>query len=103
MDARWWPVGFGLAAGVLAGFLPQALGSVVWIVAALAAGWMLPRAPMLAAALFVLPSIVVGIFRLILSDASDALGAFAIGVAVAIVLAAMFTHIGAGIALRRKS
>lgn len=40
---------------------------------------------------------------MILYDSSDAAGAFLFGVVIAVVLAAIFTHVGAGIALRRQS
>jgi uncharacterized membrane protein len=103
MDERWGPVGAGLAGGVLVSFLPNALGPVVVILAAFAAGWLLPRAPMKAAVLFVIPTAVVGFVRMILNDSSDAAGAFLFGLVIAVVLAAIFTHVGAGIALRRQS
>lgn len=103
MDERWGPIGVGLAGGLLVSFLPDVLGPVVLISAALLAGWILHRAPMKAAALFVLPTIVIGFVRMILNDASDAAGAFAFGAVIAVVVAAIFTHVGAGIALRRQA
>ncbi len=103
MDDRWGPVGAGLAAGLLVAFLPDVLGPVVLVVAALFAGWILPGAPMKAAALFVLPTIVIGFVRMILDDASDAAGAFAFGAVIAVAVAAIFTHVGAGVALRRQA
>ncbi len=103
MDERWGPIGVGLAGGLLVPFLPDVAGAVVLCVAALVAGWILPRAPMKAAALFVLPTIVVGLVRMIVNDASDAAGAFAFGAVIAVAVAAIFTHVGAGIALRRQA
>lgn len=102
MDPRLGPVGAGLAAGLLAALLPDGVGVVVILVAALVAGWLLPDAPMKAAVLFVLPAVAIGFARMILDDRSDAAGAFAFGSVVAVVVAAIFTHVGAGIALRRK-
>ena len=103
MNKRWGPVGFGIAGGLLAAFLPGALGPAALVIAALLAGWVLPRAPMEAAALFVLPTLLIGVGRMILDDASDAAGAFAVGAVMAVVFAAIFTHVGAGMALRRET
>lgn len=103
MDDRWGPIGAGLAGGILVSFLPDALGPVALIVAALIAGWLMPRAPMKAAVLFVLPTVVIGFVRMILDDASDAAAAFAFGIVVAVAVAAIFTHVGAGVTLRRQA
>ena len=82
--------------------LPDGAGLVIVVVAALAAGWLLPHEPVKAAVLFVLPTVAIGFVRMLVDDESGAAGAFALGSAIAVVVAAIFTHVGAGIALRRE-
>lgn len=102
MDRRWRPVGAGLVAGLVSALVPDAVGLVVLLVAAVTAGWLLPEAPTRAALLFVLPAVAIGFVRMLLDDRSDAIGAFIAGSVVAVVVAAIFTHLGAGFSLRRS-
>ncbi len=113
MQAQHWHAGpvnahlrvavVGLLTGAVAAILPDIVSTLVLIAGAMLAGWLLPSKPMKAAALFVLPAALVGAVRIILDDASDVLPALLIGVLLALVLAAIFTHVGAGIALRRQN
>lgn len=103
MDERVKPVIVGLAAGVLSLALPGSFGPVVIIAAALLAGWVLPSAPMLAAFLFLAPTALVGVVRLLLDD--DGVSGSVLGFAVvgAVMLTAIFTHVGAAFAMRRTT
>lgn len=89
-------------AGLASALVPGAVGVVVLLVAAVTAGWLFPEAPMRAAMLFVLPAVGIGFVRMLLDDRSDAVGAFTVGSVLAVVVAAIFTHLGAGLALRRS-
>lgn len=102
MDRRWGPIAAGLVAGLVSAVVPDTIGLVVLLVATLAAGWLLPEAPVRAALLFVLPAVAIGLVRMVVGDRSDAVGAFIVGSIVAVVVAAIFTHVGAGLALRRR-
>ncbi len=102
MERRWGPIGAGLIAGLASALMPGAVALVVVVVAAVTAGWLLPEAPMRAALLFVLPAVVIGFVRMLLDDRSDAVGAFTVGSVLAAVVASIFTHVGAGLALRRS-
>ena len=93
----------GLLTGAAAAILSEIVGTLVLIAGAMLAGWLLSSEPMKAAALFVLPAALAGAVRIILDDASDVLPALLIGVLLALVLAAIFAHVGAGIALRRQN
>lgn len=93
----------GLLTGAVAAVLPGIVGTLVLIAGAMLAGWLLPSEPMKAAALFVLPAALVGAVRIVLDDTSEVLPALLVGVLLALVLAAIFTHVGAGIALRRQN
>ena len=95
------PVLVGAAAGLLLLLLPAGAAFVVVIAGALLAGWLLPRAPMKAAVLFIVPTAVMGIVRLVTDDESD-VGALIVALVVSTILAAILTHVGAGIALRRQ-
>lgn len=101
MVARLKPAPVGLGAGLLLFALPDGVGPVVVIVAALAAGWVLPSEPMTAAVLFLAPSIALGTVRAVVDDETPAIGALLLALVGAVVVTAIFTHVGAGIALRR--
>lgn len=101
MDARLKPVAVGVAAGVLLFVLPDGVGPIIVIAAALLAGVVLPEQPMTAAAFFLVPTIVVGAVRVLTEDAAPAAGALILALVTAVFFTAIFTHVGAGIALRR--
>ena len=102
MDRRWGPLGLGVLAGLVQFALPEFLGVLVLIAAALAAGWMLPEQPMKAALLFLAPAVVLGAVRLLIDGDSSVIGPLIFGLILAVMFVAFFTHIGAGIALRRR-
>lgn len=91
----------GLAAGLLSVALPSGLGLVIIIAAAFLAGWLLPTQPMTAAALFLAPAIVIGTIVVLADDASN-VGSLFLGFVGVVLFTAIFTHVGAGIALRRS-
>ena len=97
------PVAVGLAVGLLLVALPEGIGPVIVVVGALVAGWVLPTEPMVAALLYLLPAIVLGGIRLLLDDGSVAMGALLFGLVIGVAFVAIFTHVGAGIALRHQS
>ncbi len=93
----------GLGAGAAGAFLPDIIGRLVVFAGAVLAGWVLPGEPVKAAAFFVLPAALLSAVRFMLDDEADVPpAAFLIAVVFALVLAAIFTHVGAGIALRRQ-
>lgn len=96
------PVIIGLAAGVLSVVLPSGLAPVVAIAGALLAGWVLPTMPVMAAILFLAPALAVGAVRLLADDRRGNLAGIALGIVLAIAFTAILTHVGAGLALRRK-
>lgn len=102
MDRRLLPVALGLGTGIVQFALPDALGMLVVVVAALAAGWLLPEAPMQAALLFLVPSVVFGAVRVLL-DGEAPVGTLLFGLVLAAMFTAVCTHVGAGIALRRRA
>lgn len=102
MDPRTRPVIVGLLAGALLLLLPEGLGPVVVIGGGLVAGWVLPGSPMSAALLFLLPSLVLGGVRIALDDDAPSSGALLFGVVTTVLFVAIFTHVGAGLALRRQ-
>jgi hypothetical protein len=102
VNPRTVPVALGLGSGLVQLIVPDAVGVVVVILAAFAAGWSLPEEPMAAALLFTFPAIVLGALRLVIDGEADSLGALAVGLVLAAMFAAFFTHIGAGVALRRR-
>ena len=102
MSPRWRPAAVGAGAGLLLLVLPEGLGAViVVVVAALVAGWVLPESPMAAAVLFLVPTTVVGAIRVVLEDDASNAGALIVGLVVTVLFVAVFTHVGAGLALRR--
>jgi hypothetical protein len=103
VDERLKPVGVGLLAGLSSFVLPGSLGVVIMVVAALAAGWVLPSAPMAAALLFLAPALVLGAVRLLLDDSDVAVSTLLLALVSAVMVVAVFTHVGAGIALRRAA
>lgn len=96
------PILIGLFAGGAGAALPGGAGAIVLVAGAVMAGWVLPSEPMRAAVLFVLPAIVIGAVRIVLNDETDVLPALLVGSIVALFVAAVFTHVGAGVALRRQ-
>lgn len=100
MDERLKPVGVGLVAGILSFALP-ATGTAFIIAAALLAGWVLPREPMVAALLFLVPTAVVGFVRLLIDDISVSGWTLGSAVIAAVMFTAIFTHVGAAFARRR--
>ena len=96
------PVIVGLAAGILSVVLPSGLTPAVAIAGALLAGWVLPAMPVMAAILFLAPALVVGAVRLLADDSSGNLAGIALGIVLAVAFTAILTHVGAGLALRRK-
>ena len=103
MGDRSRPVLVGVVAGVLLLVLPTGLGPVVLVAAALLAGWLLPREPMVAAAVFLAPGILAAAVRVLLEDDARSLGALALAFVLSVFFVAIFTHVGAGLALRRRS
>lgn len=103
MNQRMIPVALGVGAGLFQVVVPEGLGFVVVILAAFAAGWFLAEEPMAAALLFMLPAVVLGVLRVLVDGESASFGALAFGLVLAVMFAAFFTHIGAGVALRRRS
>ncbi len=83
--------------------LPDEASSLVVVVAAIVAGWVLPQAPMAAAALFLAPSVVLGTLRLLAEDGSISLGPAVLALVVAVLVTGIFSHVGAGLALRRRA
>jgi hypothetical protein len=102
MDARWKPVIAGILTGLGLFVLPEGLGPLILVVGALAAGWVLAGGPMLAAMLFLAPAILLGAPRLLMSDDRPAVGGLLLALVIAVAFVAIFTHLGAGIALRRQ-
>ena len=102
MPDQWKPVLVGAGAGLLLFVLPDGAGALVIVIAALLAGWVLPQAPMAAATLFLAPTVVLGTVRLVLDDGSIGLGSAVFALVTAILVTAIFTHLGAGLALRRR-
>ena len=96
------PLLVAVVAGVLLLVGPSGMGPVIVIAAALLAGWLLPREPMTAAVLFLVPTFAVGAIRLLVDDDGLSTGALAFGAVSAIFLVAILTHVGAGVALRRR-
>jgi hypothetical protein len=95
-------VAVGIVAGLLLLVLPGGLAPVVLIVAGLLAGWVLPQRPTAAAALFLGPTAVVGAVRVIAEDGAPSVGALALSLVFAVLVVAVLTHVGAGLALRRR-
>jgi len=103
MSDRSKPVIVGVVAGLLLVLVPAGLGPVVVIAAALLAGWLLPREPMVAALLFAVPGMVGTTVRVLVEDDPPSLGALVLAFVFAVFFAAILTHVGAGLALRRRS
>ena len=101
MGQRWGPVVAGLATGAVLFIAPDALAAPLVIAGALIAGWVLPSAPMLAAILFLVPSLVLGAIRLSIDEMAPYAGGLALALVTAIMFTGIFTHVGAGLALRR--
>ena len=102
MPDQWKPVLVGAGAGLLLLVLPDGAGGVVVVLAALLAGWILPQAPMAAAVLFLVPTVVLGTVRLLVDDGSIGLGSAVFALLTAVLVIAIVTHVGAGLALRRR-
>ena len=81
---------------------PSGLGPVILVAAALVAGWLLPREPLMAAVVFLVPTLAVGVIRLLIDDETPSAGPLAFAAGSAIFIAAILTHLGAGMALRRR-
>ncbi|MEO6318718.1 MAG: hypothetical protein ABIP36_08040 [Acidimicrobiales bacterium] len=103
MPDQWKPALVGAGAGLLLFVLPGAVGSLIIILAALLAGWVLPKAPMAAAALFLAPTVALGAVRLLVDDGSVGLGSVVFALVTAVAVTAIFTHVGAGLAQRRRA
>lgn len=102
VDKRLLPVSLGVGAGLVQFAAPESLGFLIVIIAAIAAGWSMADEPMKAAVLFLLPTILLGAARLLFGDASVSAGVLVLALVVAVMFTAIFTHLGAGIALRRR-
>jgi hypothetical protein len=59
--------------------------------------------PVMAAILFLAPALVVGALRLLADDSNGNLAGIALGFVLAVAFTAILTHVGAGLALRRKT
>lgn len=103
VSQRMIAVALGVGAGLVQFLVPERLGFVFVILAAFAAGWLLAEEPMAAAMLFMLPAVVLGALRVLVDGESGSFGALAFGLVLAVMFAAFFTHIGAGVALRRRN
>ena len=102
MGDRYKPVIVGVVTGLLLLVLPDGLGPVVLMVAAVLAGWVLAEEPMTAALLFLAPAVVLGTVRLLADHDAPSIGALVLSFVLAVFLAAILTHAGAGMALRRR-
>ena len=91
MGERWKPVLIGVAAGVLVSFIPDGPGTLVLVVAALAAGWVLPEEPLVAALLFLGPAIIIRSIQALVADGPSQLGKLAIALVFTIMFVAIFT------------
>ncbi len=90
----------GVAAGVAIAVLPEGGVPLVALVAALIAGALLPLRPMVAAVLVLVPTIVVAVIRTAL-DSDRNVGAMLLATLSAVFVAAILTHVSAGVVLRR--
>ena len=100
---RYKPVVVGVAAGILSLVLPGGLTPLVVIVAALVAGWLLPGEPVVAAALFLAPGVVAGTVRVLIDGDAPSIAALALVLLCAVLFVGILTHLGAGLALRRRT
>jgi hypothetical protein len=100
---RYKPVVVAVAAGILSLVLPGELTPVVVIAGALVAGWFLPGEPVVAAALFLVPGVVAGTLRILIDGDAPSIGALALVLLCAVLFVAVLTHLGAGLALRRRT
>ena len=112
------PVLVGLGAGIVVLIAPESWAAPIVVAGALLAGWFLPKAPMVAALLYLVPTVALGAVRLVIdvvrpddapNDSSSSpaeSGLVAGGVIVAIIAVvlstAIFTHVGAIVARRRS-
>jgi hypothetical protein len=101
MKAELWVVAIGTIAGAALAVLPTGIAPLVAAGAAIGAGWIMSLRPGLAAVLVVVPTACVGFLR-VLADPDVGVGAILISTIFATVLAAVCTHIGGGMALRRR-
>ena len=91
----------GLVAGLLIAVLPEGAILFVALGAAIAAGALLPASPMLAAVLVLVPTMVVAVVRAAIDDDRN-IGALVVGLVMAVFLAAIVTHLSAGVVKRRE-
>ncbi len=75
---------------------------MVVIVAALLAGWVLPSEPMAAAVLFLGPTIALGAVRAVTAADTPGVGSLLFAVLGGVIFAAIFSHLEADMALRRR-
>lgn len=101
MEPRLKPVAVGAAAGVALFALPRGVGALVIVAGAVVAGWVLPREPMAAAVLFLLPTVALAAVRVIVDAELDATAGLVVALLMAVLFVGIFTHVGAGLALRR--
>jgi hypothetical protein len=92
----------GVGTGLLVVVVPDGIGVVFALAGAVLAGFVYPRGPMVAAVLFLSPPFVVLGVRLVIDDGSVDLVGLALGLVSGVIVVAIFTHVGAGIALRRQ-
>jgi hypothetical protein len=91
----------GLVAGLLIAVLPEGAIPFVALAAAIAAGALLPASPMVAAVLVLVPTMVVAVVRAAIDDDRN-VGALVVGLVSAVCVAAIVTHLSAGVVKRRE-
>ena len=92
----------GLAAGAIIAIAPEGAVPLVALGAAVVAGILRPREPMVAAALVLAPTVVVAVIRTIV-DSNREVGAMLLALVSALFVTAIVTHVTAGIVLRRRA
>jgi hypothetical protein len=91
----------GVAAGIAIAVLPEGAVPLVALAAALIAGALLPLRPMVASVLVLVPTIIVAVVRTAI-DSDRNVGAMLLSLLSAVFVAAILTHVSAGVVLRRN-
>ena len=102
MRDAYKPLLAGAAVLAISPVLPNVVGALLVVAAALLLGWVLPAQPTRTAILFLAPFIVVRTVMVLVDDASE-VGSALVGFAIAAVVMSVFTHLGAALALRRRA
>ncbi len=91
----------GVAAGLAIAVLPEGAIPIVALASALIAGALLPLRPMVAGVLVLVPTIMVAVVRTA-GDSDRKVGAMVLALLSAVFVAAILTHVSAGVVLRRN-